>query len=91
MKFRIETKTNEVKSAKQVLSDLNTFNIDFEANGDNLPVLRLNFDSVDNKDIVEYSVESAWGTTIVKPSSIVYTGTENVAKKLAYAIFNLKT
>jgi Tfp pilus assembly protein PilF len=90
MKFRIETKTNEVESSKQILSDLNTFNIDFETTGDNLPVLKLNFGSADNKNVVEYSVESAWGTTIVKPSSIVYTDTKNVAKKLAYSIFNLK-
>ncbi|MDR2383761.1 MAG: hypothetical protein LBD76_07775 [Prevotellaceae bacterium] len=91
MKFRIETQTNNVESAKQILSDLNTFNIDFVKNGDNLPVLKLNFGSTDNKTVLEYSVESDWGTTIVKPSSIVYTDTKDVAKKLAYAIFNLKT
>lgn len=91
MKFKIETKIDEVESSKQILSDLKAFNIDFETNGDNLPVFRLNFGkTADNKDIVEYSVESSWGTKIVKPSSIVYTDTKDVAKRLVYSIFNLK-
>jgi hypothetical protein len=91
MKFKIETKTGEVESSKQILSDLNTFNIDLDTSGDNLPVLRINFSkTADNKDIVEYSVESPWATVIVKPSSIVYTDTKDVAKRLAYSIFNLK-
>ncbi|MDR1594137.1 MAG: hypothetical protein LBS43_06610 [Prevotellaceae bacterium] len=91
MKFKIETKTGEIESSKQILSDLNLFNIDFETSGDNLPTLKLNFGkTADNKDIVEYSVESSWGTKIVIPSSIVYTDTKDVAKRLAYSIFNMK-
>jgi hypothetical protein len=91
MKFRIDAATNKVETAEQVLSDLHTFNIDFETSGDNLPVLRLNFGTAtDGKTVVEYCVESAWGKMIVKPASIVYTDPKNVAQKLAYSIFNLK-
>jgi hypothetical protein len=90
MKFKIELKTNEDETSKKILSDLNMFNIDFETSGDNLPILKLNFRSTEDKNIVEYSVESSWGTTIVKPSSIVYSDTKDVAKRLAYSIFNLK-
>jgi tetratricopeptide (TPR) repeat protein len=90
MKFRIETETNDIESAKQILSDLNTFNIDFVTSGENLPILKLHFAKTDNKDVVHYSVESSWGTKIVESSSIVYTDTKNVAKKLAYSIFNLR-
>jgi hypothetical protein len=90
MKFRMETATGKVENFKQILSDLNAFNIDFATDGDSLPVLKLNFGTAGGKNIVEYSVESSWGTVIVKPSSIVYTDTKDVAKKLAYSIFNLK-
>jgi tetratricopeptide (TPR) repeat protein len=90
MKFRIDPRTNEIISAKKILSDLNTFNVDFVTKGDNLPVLKLNFGTTDDQNIVEYSVESSWGTAIIKPSSIVYTDTKDVAKKLVYSIFNLR-
>jgi tetratricopeptide (TPR) repeat protein len=90
MKFRMETETNGVENSKQILSDLNAFNIDFVSNDDHAPVLKLSFNVDGDKNIVEYSVESSWGTTIVKPSSIVYSDTKDVAKKLAYSIFNLK-
>ncbi|MDR1169967.1 MAG: hypothetical protein LBK97_03940 [Prevotellaceae bacterium] len=91
MKFKIETQTSEIESSSRILSDLNKFNIDFETSGENLPVLKLNFSKKGDKNVVEYSVESSWGTAIVKPSTIVYTDTKDVAKKLAYSIFNLKT
>jgi hypothetical protein len=90
MKFKIETETGDIESAKQILSDLNTFNIDFVTSGENLPVLKLHFDKTEDKNIVNYSVESSWGTKIINPSSIVYTDTKNIAKKLVYSIFNLK-
>jgi len=90
MKFRLETKTEGVESAKTILSDLNTFNIDFVATGDNIPIVKLKFGKTGDKNIIEYSVESSWGTTIVEPSSIIYTDSKDIAKKLAYAIFNLK-
>jgi hypothetical protein len=90
MKFRLETETGEVGSAKQILSGLNAFNIDFETDGENLPVLKLDFNTMDGKNVLKYSVESSWGTKIVEPSSIVYTDPAKVAKKLAYSIFKLK-
>jgi hypothetical protein len=90
MKFRMDAETNEVESSKQILSDLNAFNINFVSKDDNATVLKLRFSVAGDKNIVEYSVESSWGTTIVKPSSIVYSDTKDVEKKLAYSIFNLK-
>ncbi|MDR2026258.1 MAG: hypothetical protein LBQ01_01705 [Prevotellaceae bacterium] len=93
MKFRLEMQTDDSdNSSKQILSGLKGFNIDFETDGENLPAVKLRFSKADNKNIVEYSVESAWGTKVVEPSSITYTDTDaaNAAKKLAYAIFNLK-
>jgi Tfp pilus assembly protein PilF len=90
MKFKLETETNEVESSTQILSDLKVFNIDFETDGENLPVLKLHFSKTGNKNILNYSVESSWGTKIIGPLSIVYTVPKNVAKKLAYSIFNLK-
>jgi hypothetical protein len=90
MKFKIETETGEVENARKILSDLKTFDIDFDTNGENLPILKLDFSKTDDKNILKYSVESLWGTKIVESSSIVYTDPANVAKKLAYAIFNLK-
>jgi tetratricopeptide (TPR) repeat protein len=91
MKFKLEATTGEVESAKQILSDLNAFNIDFVTSGDNLPILKLHFAKTnDNKDIVKYSVESDWGTKVVESASIIYTDTKDIAKKLAYSVFNLK-
>jgi tetratricopeptide (TPR) repeat protein/flavodoxin len=90
MKFKLEVETGEVESAKQVLADLNTFNMDFETGGENLPVLKLHFSRTGDKNVLKYRVESSWGTKIIEPSSIIYTDTKNVAKKLAYSIFNLK-
>jgi tetratricopeptide (TPR) repeat protein len=90
MKFKIETKNDEVESSDQIISDLYAFNMDFVTSGENLPILKLHFGKKDDKNIVEYSVESSRGTKIVEPSSIVYTDTKDVAKKLAYSIFNLK-
>jgi tetratricopeptide (TPR) repeat protein len=91
MKFKLLTETNGVETANRILSDLKEFNIDFVTGGDNLPTVKLRFDKTGDKNIVEYSVESPQGTEIVETSSIVYTDTKNVAKKLAYAMFNLKT
>jgi hypothetical protein len=90
MKFRLETLTDENSNSKQILSDLKDFNIDFETSGENLPIVKLHFGKTNDSNVVEYSVESSWGTKIVESSSIIYTDTKNVAKKLAYAIFNLK-
>jgi hypothetical protein len=90
MKFRLETQTDENTKSKQILSDLKGFNIDFETGGENLPVVKLHFGKKNDKNIIEYIVESSWGTRIVESSSITYTDTKNVAKQLAYAIFNLK-
>jgi tetratricopeptide (TPR) repeat protein len=90
MKFKLETETGEVENAKQVLSDLNIFNIEFDANGENLPVLKLHFSKAGDKNVLTYSVESSWGTPIVGPLSIVYTDPANTAKELAYSIFKLK-
>jgi tetratricopeptide (TPR) repeat protein len=90
MKFRIETKTDDPESSSQILADLNAFNVDFVTNGENLPILKLHFSKKNDKNIMEYSVESSWGTKIVEPASIIYSDTKNVAKKLAYSVFNLK-
>ncbi|MDR1887333.1 MAG: hypothetical protein LBQ70_05390 [Prevotellaceae bacterium] len=90
MKFRLEVTESEGANSGKILSDLKTFNIDFETNGTDLPVVKLRFGKTGDKNVVEYRVESSWGTMIVEPSSFVYTDSTNVAKKLAYAIFKLK-
>jgi tetratricopeptide (TPR) repeat protein len=90
MKFRLSVSIdNDGGDAKQILSDLNGFNIDFVSSGDSLPVVTLRFGGGE-KNTVEYSVESSWGTTIVERASITYTDPQNVAKRLVYALFNLK-
>jgi hypothetical protein len=90
MKFKLDVKTEDVESSKKIISDLNLFNIDFVTGGENIPTVKLKFSKSGDNNVVEYSVESSWGTRIVEPSSFLYSDPKDIAKKLAYAIFNLR-
>jgi hypothetical protein len=91
MKFKLKTENGDVKSAEKLLSELKSFNIDFVKESEqDIPTVRLRFGRQDNRDEVKYSVETDWGTEIVEPASFKYANPEKAAKKLAYALFNLK-
>ncbi|MDR1896195.1 MAG: hypothetical protein LBR10_05340 [Prevotellaceae bacterium] len=91
MKFKLNTQIKGGEHSKQILSDLNSFNLDLVADDkENNPVVSLVFSKVGDKNVIRYSVKTAWGTEIVENSTIIYTQPEGVAKKLAFALFNLK-
>lgn len=90
MKFKLDVQADEVESSKKIISDLNSFNVDFVKNEQDALVAKLVFRTVGDKNVVDYSVETDWGTVIIEPSSIVYSSPEGVAKKLVYSLFNIK-
>jgi hypothetical protein len=91
MKFKLNTQIKGGEHSKQILSDLNSFNLDIVTDDkENNPVVSLVFSKVGDKNVIRYSVKTAWGTEIVENSTIIYTQPEGVAKKLAFALFNLK-
>ena len=91
MKFRLEIEDNDIESSKQILSDIYSFNIDFVKNEQDVPIVKLKFRKIGDKDVVDYSVETDWGTTLIEPSSILYADTKGIAKRLVYALFNMKS
>ena len=91
MKFKLKVENDNVKSAAKVLAELKSFNIDFaDESEQDIPTVRLRFGSQGDRDEVKYSVETDWGTEIVELASFKYADSKDAAKKLAYALFNLK-
>ena len=92
MKFKLQVETEGVESSKQILADMQSFNVDFVKGEIDVPIVKLSFGKTGEKDVVYYSVESSWGTVIIEPSTIIYSGTntKGVAKKLVYALFSMK-
>ena len=89
MKFVLDVRDNNIKSADPILDEMKSFNIDFVTNSkEDLPKIVLQFFNNGVKDAVTYSVESAWRRIIIEPKTIIYDSPEGIGKKLAYSVFN---